>query len=65
LFSAKLGDVFKALAILLYDDSTGAAQKAMKACKQLIATSAKISSLTSAETHDFKESCLNQFAGDI
>lgn len=57
--------MFKALAILLYDESTGAAQKAIKACKQLIATAATTSTLNGAKTTNFQECCLNQFADDI
>jgi hypothetical protein len=49
----------------MYDDSTGAAQKAIKASKQLMATSSAISILTGMPTDNVEESCLAQFASDI
>ena len=38
-----LEDVFRALTLLMYDESTGAAQKAAKCCRQFIATASTVS----------------------
>jgi hypothetical protein len=62
---APLGDVFRTLTILLYGDSTGAAQKAAKCCKQFIATSSTVSIADGLATQKFEESGLAHLAAEI
>jgi hypothetical protein len=49
----------------MYDDSTGAAQKAAKCCKQFIATASTFSIIDGTETPNFEASLLTQFAPEI